>query len=70
VLRLKGRHIHEILGPDGEMNYVGVELFSRVMVQVEGKWVYPHDKHRWRHPLNASFAVCPLTKYENNVFDV
>jgi hypothetical protein len=57
VLKMKGRHILEILGPDGEVNYVAVDMFSRIMVQVENKWVHPHDKERWRHPLNASFAV-------------
>jgi hypothetical protein len=57
VLKMKGRHILEILGPDGEVNYVAADMFSRIMVQVDNKWDHPHDKERWRHPLNASFTV-------------
>jgi hypothetical protein len=57
LLNLKGRHILEILGPDGDVNYVAADMFSRIMLQVENKWTHPHDKHLWRHPLNASFTV-------------
>jgi hypothetical protein len=63
ILRMKGRHIFEFVGPDGEANYVDVELFTRVMIQIESKWTNPHGNVRWRHPMNASFAVC-LTVFQ------